>query len=232
MTATPHGAPAAPDRSSWSPPAGHGGRWILACIGGGAVGLALAAVWNALVLPALAPGLGGMVAPLLQAGGGAVLGACLAAAQGAVMRQAYDDLPLGTWIGATAVAGYLTALVVGLVYGVLAQRAVGMPIEMFVLMGAALKGVVGGLLYGQAQGRVLDRVVAGRAGWTRVVMVGFMLGALLGSMRWLAGPASMGPASLVIGGLVGGALEGLALGLVTAGAFRFMPPRGGPPAPP
>jgi hypothetical protein len=217
--------------SDWSPPPGHGGRWILACAAGGAVGLALAAAWNALVLPLLAPGLGGMVAPLLQAGGGAVLGACLGAAQGAVLRQVYDDLPLGAWIGATAVAGYVTALVVALVYGGLAQHAGSMPIEMFVLMGAALKGVVGGVAYGAAQGRVLDRVVRERASWTRVVMVGFMLGALLGSMRWLVGPAAMTPMSLVLGGLVGGALEGLALGLVTAGAFRFMPPRGAPRSP-
>jgi hypothetical protein len=217
--------------SEWSPPPGHGGRWILACIAGAAIGLALAATWNAVLLPALVPGLGGMVAPLLQAGGGAVLGACLGAAQGAVLRRAYEDLPLGAWIGATAAAGYLAALIVALVYGGLARQAASMPIEMFVLMGAALKGVVAGLLFGQAQGRVLDRVVADRASWTRVVMVGFMLGALLGSMRWLVGPAAMTPVSLVLGGLVGGALEGLALGLVSAGAFRFMPPRGVPRQP-
>lgn len=232
MTGLPRDGQAAPERAAWSPPPGHGGRWVLACIGGGAVGLALAAAWNAVVLPAVAPGLGGMVAPLMQSGGGAVLGACLGAAQGAVLRQAYDDLPLGAWIGATAAAGYVTALVIALVYAGLARRAGSMPIEFFVLMGAALKGVVGGLLYGTAQGRVLGRVVAGRAAWTRVVMVGFMLGAVLGSMRWLVGPATIDPASLVIGGLVGGALEGLALGLVTAGTFRFMPPRGAPPAPP
>lgn len=218
--------------SEWSPPPGHGGRWILACAAGGGVGLALAAAWHLLVLPAIAPGLGGMVAPILQAGGGAVLGASLGAAQGVVLRQAYDDLSLGAWIGATAAAGYVTALVVALVYGRLAQHAGTMPIELFTLMGAALKGVVGGLVYGPAQGRVLDRVVAERSSWTRVVMIGFMLGALLGSMRWLVGPASLTPLSLVLGGLVGGALEGLALGIVTAGAFRFMPPRGARPAPP
>ena len=91
--------------SEWSPPTGHGGRWILACISGAAIGLALAATWDAVLLPALLPGLGGMVAPLLQAGGGALLGACLGAAQGAVLRRAYEDLPLGAWIGATAAAG-------------------------------------------------------------------------------------------------------------------------------
>ncbi|BDG74658.1 hypothetical protein [Roseomonas fluvialis] len=218
--------------SEWSLPPGHGGRWILACAAGSGVGLALAAVWNALLLPVMAPGLVGVLVPLLQAVGGAVLGACLGAAQGAALRHAYPDLPLGAWIVATAVAGYLTALVINLVQGGLVQQVGSMPIELFVLMGAALKGVVAGLLYGQAQGRVLDRVVRERASWTRVVMVGFMLGALLGSMRWLVGPASMTPVSLVLGGLVGGALEGLALGIVTAGAFRFMPPRGAPPAQP
>jgi hypothetical protein len=218
--------------SDWSPPTGHGGRWVLACMLGGGVGLALAALWQAVLLPAVAPGLGGMVAPVLQAGGGAVFGGCLGAAQGAVLRRAYQDLSLAAWVGATAAAGYVTALVIALLYGALARHAGSMPIELFVLMGAALKGVVAGPVYGIAQGRVLDGVVAERASWTRVVMIGFMLGALLGSMRWLVAPGAITPASLVLGGLVGGALEGLALGIVTAGAFRFMRPRGAPRPPP
>jgi uncharacterized transporter YbjL len=101
-----------------------------------------------------------------------------------------------------------------------------------VLLGATLKGVLGGLLFGVAQGRVLDRVVSERASWVRVVMIGFMLGALLGSLRWLILPMSPDAVTLVVGGLAGGALEGLALGIVSAGAFRFMPPRGVRPAPP
>lgn len=217
--------------SDWTPPLGHGGRWILACILGGSVGLALAALWQAVLLPAVAPGLGGMVAPVLQAIGGAVFGACLGAAQAAALRRAYQGLSMVAWVGATAAAGYVTALVIALLYGGLARFAGSIPIELFVLMGAALKGVVAGLVYGVAQGRVLDGVVADRASWTRVVMIGFMLGALLGSMRWLVAPGAITPLSLVLGGLVGGALEGLALGIVTAGAFRFMPPRGAPPAP-
>jgi len=216
--------------SGWSPPAGHSGRWILCCTAGAAVGLVLATVWNALVLPAIAPGAAGspLLAPLLQAVSGAIFGACLGAAQAAVLRGPYEDLPMARWIAVTAAAGYLAALALNLIYRVLTQHAGDIPIELFILAGAALKGVLGGLLYGPAQGRVLDRVVAERASWTRVVMVGFMLGALLGSMRWLIGPTARDAVSLMIGALVGGALEGLALGLVTAGAFRFMPPRGAP----
>jgi hypothetical protein len=219
--------------ADWTPPPGFGGRWILACAAGGAGGLALGAVWNAVLLPGLAPGLNEapMLAPLLRAGGGAVFGACLGAAQAAVLRGAYRDLPVPAWVGATAAAGYLAALVLNLVFGLLAQYAGSIPIPAFILAGAALKGVLSGLLFGPAQGRILDGVVADRASWTRVVMVGFMLGALLGSLRWLVGPGAQGPVALVLGGLAGGALEGLALGLVTAGAFRFMPPRRAPPPP-
>lgn len=43
----------------WIPPAGHAGRWILACAGGLALGMALGALWNALLLPAALPGLAG-----------------------------------------------------------------------------------------------------------------------------------------------------------------------------
>lgn len=219
--------------ADWTPPAGHGGRWILACAAGGAAGLGLGAVWNALLLPALAPGAEAvpMLAPLLRALGGAFFGACLGAAQASVLRGAYRDLPTGAWVGVSAVAGYLAALVLNLVFGLLAQYAGSIPIPAFILAGAALKGVLSGLLFGPAQGRVLDRVVTDRASWTRVVMVGFMLGALLGSLRWLVGPGAQGALALVLGGLVGGALEGLALGLVTASAFRFMPPRPAPRPP-
>lgn len=217
--------------SDWSPPPGHGGRWIMACIAGSALGLTLSTAWQAVVLPMVAPGLGGPVGLLLQAVGGAVLGACLGTVQGGVLRRAYRDLPLGAWIGATAAAGYVTALVVALAYAGLMPFAASLPIELFVLIGAVVKGVVGGFAYGVAQGRVLDRVVAERASWVRVVMIGNMLGALLGTMRWLVGTSALTPASVMLGGLLAGAFGGLALGIVTAGAFRFMPPRGAPPAP-
>lgn len=161
------------DAGDWSPPEGHTGRCVFACAAGPAVGLALATLWNAPLLPAMAPGLADIprLAPLLQSLGGAILGACLGAAQAAVLRGAYRDLPFAAWVAATAAAGYLAALAIGLIYGALAQRAGSMPIEVFVLLGAALKGVLGGLLSGIAQGRVLDRVVADRASWVRVVTI-------------------------------------------------------------
>lgn len=220
--------------TEWTPPGGFGGRWILACAAGAAAGLGLGAVWNALLLPALAPDLADlpMLAPLLRAGGGAVFGACLGLAQARVLRMAYRDLPAGAWILASAGAGYVAALVLNLVFGLLAPFAASIPIPAFILAGAALKGLVSGILFGRLQGRLLDAVASERAAWTRVVMVGFMLGALLGSLRWLVGPGAQDVASLVIGGVAGGALEGLALGLVSAGAFRFMPPRRATPLPP
>jgi hypothetical protein len=102
----------------------------------------------------------------------------------------------------SAAAGFLAALVVTLAFSLLAAGAGGLPVMAFVLGGAVVKGVASGLAFGALQGRVLARVVAERASWGRVVLLGWLLGALLG-----------------------GAVEGLALGLVTAGAFRFMPPR-------
>jgi hypothetical protein len=79
---------------------------------------------------------------------------------------------------------------------------------------------------------VLDAVVAERASWTRVVMVGWMLGTMLSSLRWLMGLTGQGPVSLLTGAIIGGLVEGAALGLVSAGAFRFMPPRSARPVPP
>lgn len=213
--------------SDWSPPQGHAGRWLLACMAGLGLGMPLAALWNALLLPALAPAAAqpGLLGAVFQAAGGAMAGACLGIAQAAVLRRAYRDLSAPAWIGVSAAAGYGVALLTTVIYGVLAQHAGAIPIPVFIILGAVVKGVLAGLFYGPLQGRVLDAVVAERASWTRVVMVGWMLGAMLGSMRWLLGLTGADPMALVGGAVAGGAIEGLALGLVTAGAFRFMPPR-------
>jgi hypothetical protein len=125
----------------------------------------------------------------------------------------------------SAAAGFLAALVVTLAFPLLAAGAGGLPVMAFVLGGAVVKGVASGLAFGALQGRVLARVVAERASWGRVVLLGWLLGALLASMRWVLLPPSREPMGLVSGALLGGAVEGLALGLVTAGVFRFMPPR-------
>lgn len=211
--------------AGWSPPAGHSGRWILACAGGLALGMPLGTLWNALAVPAALPGLAGPMAAPAAAVGGAIMGACLGLAQAWALRPAYRDLPAAGWVGMSAAAGFLAALVVTLVFSMLMAQAAGLPIMAFVLGGAVVKGVASGLAFGTLQGRVLDRAVAERAAWTRVVTVGWMLGALLASMRWVLLPPSREPMGLVSGALLGGAVEGLALGLVTAGAFRFMPPR-------
>ena len=89
------------------------GRWILACAAGAAVGLALAAVWNALLLPAVAPGAAGirLLAPVLQAVGRGDLRRLPGAAQAAVLRGAYRGpvrWPAGSRV--TAAAGYVAAL--------------------------------------------------------------------------------------------------------------------------
>jgi hypothetical protein len=216
--------------TGWTPPEGHSGRWILACVAGLSLGAALGTLWNALLLPAIAPEATrlGMLTALVQATAGAVLGLCLGATQGVVLRRAYPGLPLPAWIGVSAAAGYGVALATTLIYGQLARHAGSIPIPVFIILGATLKGLLGGVFFGQAQGRVLDTVVADRASWARVVLVGWLLGAMLGSLRWLLGLPGGEPALLVAGALVSGAVEGLALGLVTAGAFRFMPPRRAP----
>lgn len=220
--------------ADWAPPEGHGGRWMLACAAGAAVGAGLGTAWALALLPAAGAEASrlGLLITFLQAGGGALAGAVLGAAQGFVLRGAYPALSLPAWIGATAAAGYLVVLLTGLIYGALAQFAGSIPIPAFIILGAAVKGVLAGLFYGFAQGRVLDAVVADRASWTRVVMVGWMLGTMLSSLRWLMGLTGHGPVSLLAGSIVGGLVEGAALGLVSAGAFRFMPPRPARPVPP
>ena len=76
------------------------------------------------------------------------------------------------------------------------------------------------------QGKTFATGVAAETGaWLRLVVIGLTLGTLIGGMRWLLGFGGGGPVGLLLGAGFGGAVEGLALGLVTAGAFRFMPPR-------
>ncbi len=203
--------------ADWMPPEGHGGRWILACAAGAAVGAGLGTAWALALLPAAgaeASRLGCWSPSCRRAR--ALAGAVLGAAQGFVLRGAYPALSLPAWIGATAVAGYLVVLLTGLIYGALAQFAGSIPIPAFIILGAAVKGVLAGLFYGFAQGRVLDAVVAERASWARVVMVGWMLGTMLSSLRWLMGLTGQGSVSLLTGAIIGGLVEGAALGLVSA----------------
>ncbi|MBR0673249.1 hypothetical protein [Neoroseomonas soli] len=216
--------------ADWTPPAGNGPRWIAACVVGLAVGLPLATLWNVVLLPQAMPEAGrlGMLVMLLRALAGAIAGGCLGLAQAVALMRTYPGFPAPLWIGATAAAGYAAALVTILVYGVLTSWAAGMTIATFVVIAALVTSVVSGLTYGLAQGRVLGRVVAAQGTWAWLVMLGSMLGALLGSARWLLGVTATDATSLVTGGIIGGALEGLALGLVTAGAFRVMPPRRAP----
>ncbi len=211
--------------AEWSPPPGHGARWIAACAGGLALGGPIAVLWNAMLLPMLFPGLTGPAAAPATAVGGAIVGATLGAAQAWVLGRVYRGVPVLGWIVASAAAGFLAALVVNLAFALLVARAASLPVMAYVVAGAALKGVAAGLAFGLIQGRVLDAVVAERAAWVRVVTIGWMLGALIGAMRWTVLPMTPDQASLVVGAAVGGVVEGLALGLVTAGAFRFMPPR-------
>ena len=218
--------------ADWTPPQGNGPRWIAACVVGLAVGLPLATLWNVVLLPQAAPEPGrlGMLVMVLRALAGAIAGGCLGLAQAVALRRTYPGFPAPFWIGATAMAGYLAAFVTMVAYGILVRWAAEMPILVFVAVGAVVTGLVSGLTYGIAQARVFEKVV-GRTAWARLVMLGSMLGALLGSLRWMLGMTGMDAASLVTGGILGGAIEGLALGLLTAGAFRLMPPRTGTRSP-
>ncbi|MBB5691316.1 hypothetical protein FHS88_003469 [Roseomonas alkaliterrae] len=211
--------------AGWSPPPGHGARWIAACVGGLALGGPVAVLWNAMLLPVLFPGLAGAAAAPAMALGGAIIGASLGAAQAWALARTYRGLPPARWVAASAAAGFLAALAVNLAYALIIARAGSLPVMALVVAGAAVKGIAAGLAFGLIQARVLDAVVAAREAWLRVVTVGWMLGALIGAMRWTVLPMTPDQASLVAGAAVGGAIEGLALGLVTAGAFRFMPPR-------
>lgn len=220
--------------ADWTPPEGNGPRWIAACVVGLAVGLPLATLWNVVLLPQAMPDAGrlGMLVTVLRALAGAVAGGCLGLAQAAVLMRTYPGFPAPLWVGATAAAGYVASLATILFYGVLADQAAGMTIATFLVIAALVTSVVSGLTYGLAQGWVLDRVVSGRGAWPWLVMLGSMLGALIGSARWMLGMSAHDAVSLVTGGILGGAMEGLALGLVTLGAFRLMPPRTARRSPP
>lgn len=184
--------------ADWSPPPGHAGRWIAACVGGLALGGPLGVLWNAMLLPMVFPGLAGPAAAPATAVGGAILGATLGAAQAWALGRTYRGVPVLGWIVASAAAGFLAALVVHLVFALLVARAGSLPVMAYVVAGAALKGVAAGLAFGMIQGRVLDAVVAERAAWTRVVTIGWMLGALIGAMRWTVLPMTPDQASLVV----------------------------------
>lgn len=216
--------------AGWTPPAGTAMRWVLACVAGLAVGLPLATLWGVTLMRDLLPAgyrVGvGVVA--LRGLGGAVAGGCLGVTQVWVLRRVYPGLPPLRWIGATAVAGYLAALVGMVTYGLLMLQFESDPVLAFLLAGPLISGLFGGMLYGLAQGFVLDGVVVARGRWVWLVTLGWVLGSMVGSLRWVLGLTGVEAAPLVIGA----ALEGLALGLATAGAFRFMPPRTAPRPPP
>ncbi len=213
---------------SWAPPKGFAGRWVLACMAGLAIGAPLATLWGLSMRPsvlAMEAGRFGALLVVVRAMGGAIAGGALGAAQGWALRRAYPDLPAAAWIGVSAAAGFAVAVASGVVIGALARHGGAVSIAGYVVVGAVLHGVLGGVLFGIGQARVLRAVTDRRGSWPLVVTLGVMLGTLVASLRWIFGLGGMGPVSLVAGAAVGGAVEGLALGLVTAGAFRVMPPR-------
>lgn len=213
---------------TWAPPKGFAGRWVLACMAGLAIGAPLATLWGLSVRPsvlAMEAGRFGALLVVVRAVGGAIAGGALGAAQAWALRRAYPDLPAAAWIGVSAGAGFAVAVVSGLAIGALARHGGAMSIAGYVVVGAALHGVLGGVLFGIGQARVLRSVTDRRGTWPLVVTLGVMLGTLVASLRWIFGLGAAGPVSLVGGAAIGGAVEGLVLGLVTAGAFRVMPPR-------
>ncbi|NMJ43821.1 hypothetical protein GWK16_21415 [Roseomonas sp. JC162] len=217
---------------TWAPPKDFAGRWVLACMAGLAIGAPLATLWGLSVRPsvlATEAGRFGALLVVVRAVGGAIAGGVLGAAQAWALRRAYPDLPAAAWIGVSAGAGFAVAVVSGLAIGALARHGGAMPIAGYVVVGAALHGVLGGVLggvlFGIGQARVLRSVTDRRGTWPLVVTLGVMLGTLVASLRWIFGLGAAGSVSLVVGAAIGGAVEGLVLGLVTAGAFRVMPPR-------
>lgn len=220
--------------AGWTPPAGTGLRWILACVAGLAVGLPLGTLWGVTLRPDMLPEGNriGLLIMALRAVAGAISGGCLGLAQAWALRRVHPGLSPVRWTGATAVAGYLAALVSMAVYGVLIVRFDAMRVLAFLLAGPVVTGLAGGLLYGLAQALVLAEVTERRAPWVWLVTLGWVAGAVVNSLRWLLGLAGTAPVALVAGAVVTGVLEGLVLGLVTAGAFGLMPPRTVPRSPP
>ena len=212
--------------AGWTPPAGSTTRWLLACMAGLGIGLPLATLWDLSVMrdlllpPAWRVG---MATVALRAVGGAITGFCLGVAQAWALRHTYPSLPPLRWVGATAAAGFLAALASMAAWGLLMLQYEERPMLAFLLAGPLVSGLCGGLLYGLAQGFVLDGVVVARSRWVWLVTLGWVAASALFSLQWVLGVAGM--LTLAASAVVGGVIEGLALGLVTVGAFRFMPPR-------
>ncbi|MBR0680499.1 hypothetical protein GXW74_08370 [Roseomonas eburnea] len=211
--------------AEWKPPAGTGPRWILACVAGLAVGLPLATLWGVTLRPDMLPGTSrvGLLIMALRALSGAILGGCLGLAQAWALRRVHPDLPPLRWIGATAAAGYLAALIGMSVYGVLIARFDGFQTSVFLVAAPLATGLLGGLIHGLAQGLVLDGVVRRWVPWVWLNVLGWVLAAGISGLRSVLGLAGTEPLALVGGSVIVGALEGLAIGLVTAGAIRLMP---------
>lgn len=216
--------------AGWTPPAGTTTRWLLACVVGLGVGLPLATLWGVTLMRDLLPAgyRVGVPAMALRALGGAVVGGCLGVTQAWALRRLYPGLSSLRWIGATAAAGYLAALVGMATYGLLMLQFESVPVLAFMLAGPLISGLFGGLLYGLGQGLVLDGIVEARSRWVWLVTLGWALASMVASLRWVLGLMGVELVPIVVGAV----LEGLALGLVTASAFRFMPPLTAPRSPP
>ena len=144
--------------AGWTPPAGTTTRWLLACMAGLGVGLPLAALWDLTVMRdlVLPPAWRvGMATVALRAVGGAITGFCLGVAQAWALRHTYPSLTRLRWVGATAAAGFLTALASMAAWGLLMLQYEQRPMLAFLVAGPLVSGLCGGLIYGLAQGFVL-----------------------------------------------------------------------------
>jgi hypothetical protein len=218
-----------------APPSGFAGRWVFACVAGFAVGVPLATALNLWVLPpamvAEAPRLDTLML-LVRALAGAIVGGTLGAAQVWALRPAYPGLPAAAWIGATAAAGYVVAVMSGLVMPILLRHAGSFSLAAFAMASVVLHGVLGGLVFGFGQARVLAGVTGSPGAWPLRVTLGMTLGTLFTSLVWYLLGVGGDPAMILGGAAFSGAVRGLVLGLATAGTVGLMPPLPGPRSPP
>jgi hypothetical protein len=201
-------------------------RWVLACLVGEAMGIAVAAggFWASDVVYPEPRGAAARVAGwLVVVTAGAIEGAALGTATWWVLRDRIPALPAVRWIGAmiaVAAAGWAVGMLPSTV-NTSAVDGAGPPWWLGLLV-IAVGGAAGGAVVGAAQAWALRGFASGLGRWVVLNTVAWPLALLeIFAVAGLARPSLPVGAVLAIGGLAGIG-SGLVVGLVTGLGLRSL----------